>query len=215
MKEVSFKSVFNQLAEARQVKHNEEIKLLRASATVASLGGSAGLKAMQDGASDFEVLAAVDYTMRINGAEFITHNVCGSGEAQLTSGWFPKGKLLEDGDAMFFDWGCYIKGGYGADMCRTGFVGSPRPEINKAYSILREAHQLGQDVARPGIKVSDIDNAVNSYLQKSGYPITPYSMGHGVGLRACEPPIIYRKEMMVTDTELKAVSYTHLRAHET
>ena len=28
-------------------------------------------------------------------------------------------------------------------------------------------------------------------------------MGHGVGLRACELPIIYRKEMMATDTELK------------
>ena len=203
MPEVSFKSVFSELAEARQVKHKEEIKLLRASATVASLGGSAGLKAMHEGATDFEVLAAVDYTMRINGAEFITHNVCGSGEAQLTSGWFPKGNRLDDGDAMFFDWGCYLKGGYGADMCRTGFIGSPRPAISKAYTILREAHQLGQDLARPGIKASDINKTVNNYLKKSGYPTTPYSIGHGVGLRACELPIIYRKEMMATDTELK------------
>ena len=125
MSEATFLDAYMPLALARQVKHSEEIKLIRSSAEIASMGGDAGLKAMQEGALDFEVLSAIDGTMRAQGAEFITHNVCIKGESQLTAGWFPRGSKMEEGGTMAFDWGCYVKGGYGSDMCRTGFVGEP------------------------------------------------------------------------------------------
>ena len=123
MSEALFLDAYMPLAMARQVKHPEEVKLIRSSAEIASAGGEAGLKAMQEGALDFEVLSAIDGTMRAQGAEFITHNVCIKGESQVTAGWFPKGSKLESGGTMAFDWGCYVKGGYGSDMCRTGFRG--------------------------------------------------------------------------------------------
>ena len=201
--ETQFTDVYPSLARARQVKHPEEIKLIRASAEIASLGGVAGLKAMQEGAIDFEVLSAVDCTMRAMGAEFITHNACIKGESQLTAGWFPRGSRLWGGDSMAIDWGCYAKGGYGSDMCRTGFVGTPSQEVKKAYRVLMEAHQATEAVAKPGVKVSVLDKTVNDYLRKSGYATVPYSLGHGVGLRACELPIIYRPELMATDAVLE------------
>ena len=201
--EVQFSGQYMALALARQVKHVEELKLIRASAEIASLGGVAGLKAMEEGAIDFEVLSAVDSTMRVMGAEFITHNACIKGESQLTAGWFPRGSRLWEGSAMAVDWGCYAKGGYGSDMCRTGFVGTPAQEVQKAYRVLMEAHRATEAVAKPGVKVSVLDKTVNDYLRKSGYPTTPYSLGHGVGLRACELPIIYRPEMMAVDAALE------------
>ena len=199
-----FKSVYKALANVRQVKHPEEIKLLRASAAIASIAGSAGLRAMQAGVTDFEVLATIDQTMRSLGAEYITHNLCLSGETQVTAGWVPKGKRLWDSDTMFFDWGCYIPGGYASDACRVGFVGTPPKEVLRAYKALKEAYLAGQEVARPGVKVSQIDGAINDTLRKSGYPITPYSTGHGIGLRCGELPVIHRPEMMSIDAELKA-----------
>ena len=201
--EIRFSDLFMPLALARQVKHPEEVKLIRASAEIASLGGSAGLKAMEEGAIDFEVLSAIDGTMRAMGAEFITHNLCIKSESQRTAGWFPKGSRLWAGATMAFDWGCYVKGGYGSDMCRTGFVGTPSQEVQKAYRVLMGAHRATEAVAKPGVKVSLLDKTANDYLRKSGYPTTPYSLGHGVGLRACELPIIYRPEMMVTDAALE------------
>ena len=201
--ESKFSDLFMPLARARQVKHPEEVKLIRASAEIASLGGAAGLKAMQEGVIDFEVLSAVDGTMRAMGGEFITHNICIKGESQLTAGWFPRGSRLWAGATMAFDWGCYAKGGYGSDMCRTGFVGTPPQEVQKAYRVLMEAHRATEAVAKPGMKVSVLDQTANNYLKKSGYPTTPYSVGHGVGLRACELPIIYRPEMMATDAVLE------------
>lgn len=200
---VQFSSVFMPMAEARQVKHPEEVKLIRSSAEIASLGGAAGLRATQEGTIDFEVISAIDQTMRSMGAEYITHNVCVKGESQVTGGWFPKGSMLWDGDTIAFDWGCYVKGGYASDMCRTGFAGEPPKEVQAAYKTLLEAHQVSQDVAKPGVPVSQIDKTLNDYLRNSGYPTTPYSLGHGVGLRACELPIIYRPEMMVKDAALE------------
>ena len=273
--ETRFSDVFMPLSRARQVKHPEEIKLIRSSAEIASLGGAAGLKAMQEGAIDFEVLSAVDGTMRALGAEFITHNVCVRGGSQLAAGWFPKGDRLWAGATMAFDWGCYVKGGYSSDVARTGFVEMPPQEVRKAYRVLNGSppghratgppghratgppghratgppghratgppghratgppghratgppghratgppghratgppgHRATgppghRAVAKPGVKVSVLDKTVNDYLRKSGYPTTPYSLGHGVGLRVCELPIIYRPEMMVTDDALE------------
>ncbi len=200
---VQFSSVYMPIAEARQIKHPEEVKLIRCSAEIASLGGASGIRAIREGAIDFEVIAAVDHTMRSMGAQYITHNVCIQGESQVTGGWFPKGNMLWDGDTMAFDWGCYVKGGYGSDMCRTGFAGEPPKEVQQAYKVLMEAHQASQEVAKPGVPVSQIDKVLNDYLRNSGYPTTPYALGHGVGLRACELPIIYRPEMMTKDVALE------------
>ena len=201
--ESRFSDVYMPLALARQVKHEEEIKLIRVSAEIASLGGGSGLRAMQEGATDFEVVSAIDQTMRSMGAEFITHNVCIQGESQVTAGWFPRGSRLMDGSTMAFDWGCYVKGGYGSDMCRTGFVGTPPREVQAGYKVLMEALQATVSVAKPGTRASTLDSTANDYLRKNGYPTTPYSLGHGVGLRCCELPIIYRLELMETDAALE------------
>ena len=203
MSEALFLDAYPALSRAREVKHEEEIKLIRSSAEIASAGGEAGLGAVQEGALDFEVLSAIDGAMRAQGAEFITHNVCIKGESQLTAGWFPRGSRLQEGGAMAFDWGCYVKGGYGSDMCRTGFAGEPPDPVKKAWRTLMEAHRATEAEARPGVRVSHLDRTVNDLLAKSGYPTTPYSLGHGVGLRACEPPIIYRPDMMMVDAVLE------------
>ena len=98
--------------------------------------------------------------------------------------------------------GCYGVGGYASDMCRTGFIGEPPRAVKKAYDALLEAYRAGQEVARPGVRVAEVDRTINAVLAQQRLPTTPYSMGHGVGLRACELPIIYRPDMMVRDEVL-------------
>lgn len=132
----------------------------------------------------------------------MTHSVCLTRDVQLSGNWFAKGKRLWEGDAFFLDIGCYGSGGYASDMCRTGFVGEPHAAVRKAYEALFEAYRVGQAAARPGVRVSEIDRTINEMLRKQGLRETPYSMGHGVGLRACELPIIYRPSMMTIDAVL-------------
>ena len=189
---------------ARQVKHSEEIKLIRSSAEIASMGGDAGLQAMQEGALDFEVLSAIDGTMRAQGAEFITHNVCIKGESQLTAGWFPRGSRMEEGGTMAFDWGCYVKGWVRLRHVQDGFRG-------RAARACAEGME-GPDGIPPGPRKPRPSPASGYptwtapstiFWQKPGYPTTPYSLGHGTGLRACELPIIYRPDMMMVDAQLE------------
>ncbi|MGE0521305.1 MAG: M24 family metallopeptidase [Candidatus Binatia bacterium] len=200
MSRVEFHPVEKELALARQMKHPEEIKLIEASATVASLGCSAALESIIDGRRDNEIVAVACHEMHQQGAETVTHHLCLHRQAE---DWYAHGKHLWEGDTFCLDVGCYGMGGYGSDMCRTAFVGTPPKVVQDAYKALQQAYGEGQAAAKPGIKASQLDALINGVLKKLGYPGTPYSMGHGVGMRACELPIIYRREMMDEDAELK------------
>lgn len=198
--DVTFVAVDRELALLRQVKHVEEIKLLNVSAKLLSEGSNDTLRFIGPGMTDHEILAISTAKMMASGAEFITHHLCLHREA---ADWFPHGTALREGDTFAFDIGCYGPGGYGSDMCRTAVVGTPSKVVRDAYKVLMQAYGEGQAAAKPGMKVSELDTIINKVITKSGYPRTPYSMGHGVGMRACELPIIYRKEMMDSDETLQ------------
>ena len=200
MPTVKFVPIGRELAMRRQVKHAEEIKLLEASAKLASFGSDAVLKTITKGKTDRELLATATSTMLATGAEFVTHHLCLHREAKE---WFANGFELREGDTYVFDIGCYGYCGYGSDMCRTAFAGSPPKAVQDAYRVLMRAHGEGQAAGKAGMKVSELDTIINNAITKSGYPGTPYSMGHGVGLRACELPIIYRPELMASDERLQ------------
>lgn len=200
---VEFVSAAQALYDVRQVKHPEEIRLLEAASTVNALAVSAALSQVIEGMTDFEVLAIAMERLQASGVEFLTHSVCVTRDVLVSGNWFAKGKRLWQGDTFFFDVGCFGVGGYASDMCRTGFVGEPPLAVRRAYGALLEAYVAGQAIARPGVRVSEIDRTINEALRAQGLKDTPYSMGHGVGLRACELPIISRPAMMATDAVLE------------
>lgn len=200
---VEFVSAADPLYRLRQVKLPEEIVLLEAASRVNALAVSAALSEVQEGMTDFDVLAVAMESLQRAGVEFLSHSVCVARDTLVGGNWFAKGKRLWAGDAFFFDIGCFGVGGYASDMCRTAFVGEPPRHVREAYRALLEAYAAGQALARPGTRVSEIDRVINEALRKQGFEDTPYSMGHGVGLRACELPIIYRPPMMTTDAVLE------------
>ncbi len=82
-------------------------------------------------------------------------------------------------------------------------MGEPPAPVQDAYRELLEALRVGEEAARPGVRASEVHEAVNAYLRGRGLAITPYSMGHGVGLRACELPTIHRADRMGRDQALE------------
>jgi Xaa-Pro dipeptidase len=179
-----------------------EIDLLAAASQVNSQAAAAAMKAASAGMTDHDILAVAMDSLQRDGAEFVSHSVCNVRRG--TGTWFAVGNELAEGDAFFFDIGCYGKGGYASDMARTGFVGEPPGAVRRAYRALLQAHELGADLARPGIRASEVHEAVNQQLRRQGLPITPYALGHGVGLRACELPTIHRADRMDHDQVLEA-----------
>lgn len=195
---VEFVSVGQQLYDIRIRKTPEELVLLEDASIVNSAGAEAGLAAAVPGATDHDVLSAVMAKLQASGPEFLSHSLCN--HRRGNGGWFAEGTVLREGDPFFFDIGVYGRHGYASDIARTGFVGGePRPAVRAVYEKLLTAHRIAAETARPGVRVSEVDEAVNGYLSREGLPTTPYAMGHGVGLRACELPTIYRGGLMDRD----------------
>lgn len=185
----------------RREKLPEEVVLLEAASRCNSRAVTAALDAGRAGVRDYDFLAAAVARQFGDGIEFFSHAVC---NVRKPSGdWYPYGAELVDGDAFMFDVGCYGVGGYASDIARTGFVGDPDPQIARAYAELLAALHVGEDLARPGILTSDLDAAVNDYLSRQRLPTTPYAMGHGLGLRLCEAPTIFRPGRVDDDARLR------------
>lgn len=198
---VDFVPIGRSLYQLRAVKDPDEIALLRAASVVNATAAEEALQAASAGMTDHDVLAVAMASLQRAGVEQLSHSLCnhrrGSGD------WFPAGSVLREGDPFFFDIGCYGHGGYASDIARTGFVGQPRAQFRRAYELLLSAYELAQSLARPGVRVSTIHETVNDHLRSNGAPITPYGMGHGVGMRLCELPTIYRADRMDEDVVLE------------
>jgi Xaa-Pro dipeptidase len=197
---VEYVEISAALYTAREEKHPDEIQLLRAASVVNASAAEHALRLAEPGMTDYDVLALTMSYLQRHGVEFLSHSLCN--HRRGTGTWFAAGSTLAEGDAYFFDIGCYGLGGYASDIARTGFVGEPTKEVQRAWDLLQEAYAIGQATARPGVKVSTVHDAVNHFLEKSGLPRTPYSMGHGVGLRACELPTIHRHDRVQNDEVL-------------
>jgi Xaa-Pro aminopeptidase len=198
--EVSLTSVATELYDLRLRKDPVEVELLAAASAVNSRAAEAALAAARPGALDHDVLAAAMASLQRAGVEYLSHSLCNVRRGSGT--WFAVGNELREGEAFFFDIGCYGAGGYASDMARVGFVGEPPAALRVAHRRLLEAHRVGEEMARPGVRASEIQAAVNGYLERQGMPITPYSVGHGIGLRACELPTIHRADRMDRDQRL-------------
>jgi len=195
--DTEFKPLGTALFDLRQVKHPIEVELLEAASLVNASAALAGLTAAQPGMTDFDILAVMMGHLQRAGVEFLSHSLCNHRRGSGT--WFAAGTVLREGDPYFFDIGCYGAGGYASDIARTGFVGDPHPALKAAYEVLQEAHLVGQQAAKPGVRASTVHDAVNAFLVGKGYPRTPYAMGHGVGIRACELPTICRADRTERD----------------
>lgn len=194
---VEFVPVGAELYEARIEKTSEEITLLDAASKVNSRAADAALAAAASERTDFDVLSAAMASAQADGAEYLSHGVCN--HRRGTGTWFAQGSTLREGDAYFFDIGLYGPYGYASDIARTGFVGEPPKPVAETYRKLLAAHRVGEETAKAGVRASEVHAAVNAYLDRERLPRTPYAVGHGVGLRGCELPTIYRPHLVDRD----------------
>lgn len=197
---VGFVGVARELYDLRAVKFPTEVTLLEAASLVNCAAADAAIDGARAGMTDYDVLSLAMGSLQRAGVEYLTHSLCNIRRGSGT--WFAVGQTLREGDAFFFDIGAYGRGGYASDIARVGFVGEPPGAVSRAYRTLLEAHHVGEEAARPGVAVAAIHEAINGYLGHQGLPITPYGTGHGIGLRACEPPTIHRRDRVSRDERL-------------
>jgi Xaa-Pro aminopeptidase len=188
MPDIEFVNAEEALLLERAVKNEEERKLMRKAAVVASEGVQAGLEALAPGVTEYEVYGAFMgrlYELGSEGDGFYPFLTSGP----VTEGaLYPTNRVLQEGDAIVMDMGPIVEG-YNGDCMRTGFIGEPTEAFKELYRVNYEAMYAGIEAIQPGIRISEVDAAVRRVAKGYGYMEDRFDTGHGIGLNCCELPV--------------------------
>jgi methionyl aminopeptidase len=115
-------------------------------------------------------------------------NICASINEEIVHG-IPSDRKLKNGDILSLDLGVNC-GGYFSDAAMTIAVGVILPEIAKLIEVTRESLIIGVKEARINNRISDISNAIQSYVEKNKFSVVREFVGHGIGKHLHEEPEI-------------------------
>lgn len=116
-------------------------------------------------------------------------SACISINNQVIHGIPSKKVILRDGDIVSVDVGAYYKGFHG-DNAYTYAVGNISAEAQMLLTVTQQCLSKAIEMCKPGNRIGDISNAVQTHAEKFGYGIVKKFVGHGVGKALHESPEI-------------------------
>jgi methionyl aminopeptidase len=114
----------------------------------------------------------------------------------------PGDKILKDGDIVNIDVTPILDGWHG-DTSRMFLVGDVPIKARKLVDVTYECLMLGLEQARPGNKLGDISNAIQSHAEKHRYGVVRDFCGHGLGRLFHDSPEVIHAGRPGTGPELK------------
>ncbi|MGF2615945.1 aminopeptidase P family protein [Rossellomorea vietnamensis] len=179
----------DKLNELRVVKDEKEIETIRRAAEMADFGVKTGVEALQEGITEMEVLAKVEYELKKKGIRqmsFSTMVLFGekSGEPHGN----PGGRQLKPGDFVLFDLGVVLDG-YCSDITRTVAFKSASDKQKEIYDTVLRAELASLEMSKPGNRIGDLDSTARKIISDAGYgEYFPHRIGHGMGINVHEFP---------------------------
>lgn len=112
--------------------------------------------------------------------------ICASVNEEVVHG-IPSKRELQDGDIISIDMGCILDGWH-SDAARTFGVGHISDEAQKLIDTTRESFFKGIEVIKHGVKLGDVSNTIQTFLEERGYGVVRDLVGHGIGRALHEEP---------------------------
>lgn len=180
-----------ELKNLRALKDESELSYIRSAIEIASGAFLYILELLKAGVEERKLGLEMEFFMKEHGAEATGFEIIvASGfRAALPHGRATE-KRIEKGESVLIDFGSRFKG-YHSDQTRTVFCESSSSEQRKIYEIVKNAHDRAIEKVRPGIPISEVDQAAREYIQSQGYgEYFGHGTGHGVGLAVHEDPVV-------------------------
>ena len=114
--------------------------------------------------------------------------ICASLNDQVVHG-FCSNIPLREGDIISIDCGV-IWEGFHADAARTFPVGNISKEKQKLIDATKESFFEGIKDIKAGSRLGNISNKIQVHLEKNGYGVVRELVGHGVGEKLHEDPMV-------------------------
>ncbi|MFS1018803.1 M24 family metallopeptidase [Enterococcus casseliflavus] len=189
IEESSLAPVSGMIEALREVKDEEEIALIQQACHIADQGFEHILKMVRPGMTEIEVANQLDFFMRSLGATSVSfETIVASGLRSAMPHGVASEKVIEQGDLITLDFGCYYQG-YVSDMTRTFAVGDPGDKLKEIYQIVLEAQEKVLAAAKPGMTGIKLDAIARDHIASFGYgDAFGHSTGHGIGLEIHEGP---------------------------
>lgn len=176
-------------------KTSREIDIMRDAGRIVALTHQELQKFIQPGITTKELDAIAEKFIRSHDAEpsfkgygGFPGSICTSVNEQLVHG-IPGSLKLKDGDIISIDIGAKYNG-YHGDSAWTYPVGHVSGETQALLEATEESLYQGLKEAEPGVRLSDISHAIQSYAEPKGFSIVREYVGHGVGQELHEDPQI-------------------------
>ncbi len=177
------------------IKSEREIKLMRRAGKIVGLCHQEISKFIKPGITTNEVDQFVEKLILDNGAipsfkgyAGFPYATCISVNDVVVHG-MPSSYRLKQGDIISVDIGANYKG-YHGDSAWTYPVGKISKEDQLLLEITEKSLFKGLEFAKVGNRVSDISNAIESFIKEYNYGVVEEFTGHGIGQQLHEAPTI-------------------------
>lgn len=173
----------------REIKEPEEVENIRQAVKISESALEYILDYIQPGMTEIQVANEIDFKMRSLGATCVSFDtIVASGVRSAMPHGVASEKVIEQGDMITIDFGCYYKG-YVSDMTRTFAIGDPGEKLREIYEIVRMANKKVHEQLRVGLTGKEVDAIARDYITSHGYGKEfGHSTGHGIGLEVHEAP---------------------------
>lgn len=176
------------LFDARILKGDEEIELLRLAGEIGRVGANAFLEALSPGVTELSVAAhAVAEMDRALGAlhpdaATSSYAYCQLGEHSLTPHRHPSSRRLRRGDIVALNV-FPVVWGYCMELERTYVYGDPTAEQAAPLEVATRAFELAKERYRPGKRIAELHAEATAVLRDAGYgEYVRHGTGHAHGI---------------------------------
>lgn len=175
--------------ELRQIKSDEEIRLLAKAEAIGDAAFSDMLTILKAGMTEREAATELEYRMKKHGAQgFSFTTIAASGPNSSMPHAIPTDRSLAEGDFLTMDFGCTYEG-YCSDMTRTVAIGSVSGRQRKIYDTVLAAQRAALEGMHAGMTGEEADALARDVITDAGYGgCFGHALGHSVGLFIHEEP---------------------------
>lgn len=184
--------------EIKAVKSEEEIVLIRETASLQDAALQAAFAAIRPGMHEYEITAIAHYECARRGSEQGLFLACSyqPGSPVRQSHMHLQARRIEKGDMFTLLVETNGPGGIYAEVGRCGYVGKVPSQVAEEHEIALAVRTYALDLVAEGLTCREIWDAYNDRLRELGRPSEQRLFFHGQGYDLVERPLIRRDEPM-------------------
>ena len=187
--EASFKDCQPLLDRLRSIKSPGEIEHLCKINFSTSKAITAAFEMARPGDTEKKIARDMITLALEYGADTVAFMTMGAGPNIHETHHIPGNYKLRPGDLIHVDYGCLFDG-YLSDISRTAAVVQPSKTQQEAYKFTVSAQRATEEALQPGVKVSEVHQAVKGFYESHGHPYNRSFVGHAIGIGCHEPPFL-------------------------